>query len=276
MTTWVPILMYHEVAGPADTDSPLAVPPAAFADQIAALAEGGFTSVTVAALTAAWAGQGVLPERPVVITFDDGFADFYETALPVLAEHAFTATMFVTTGWIAGAVPPARPRPGRMLTWQQLAESAAAGVEIGAHSHSHPQLDQLSPARLAGELTVSRRLLEDRLEAPVPGMAYPFGYSDSEVRNAVRAAGYRYACAVANATADPDADPFAIPRLTIGRGTRLETFARVVRGQQVPLIYARNRSLTKGYAVVRRTRAALNRRGHHHSGDWRRAGHETG
>lgn len=260
MNRQVPILMYHEVARPADTASPLAVPPASFADQLAALAGDGFSTVTAATLAAAWAGQASLPERPAVITFDDGFADFHQAALPVLAEHGFTATVFVTTGWIedAGTAPPAaRPRPGRMLSWQQLLESAAAGIEIAAHSHTHPQLDQLPAAQLAEELSSSKRLLEDRLGVPVPGMAYPFGYSDGGVRRAVHAAGYRYACAVANGIACPGSDRFALPRLTVRRSTRPATFARVVRGQQIPLIYAKDRSLTKGYAVVRRTRAVL-------------------
>lgn len=255
--TGVPILMYHEVAGRPRTASPLAVPPAAFARQLAALASGGFTTITAAALAAALAGETGLPPRPVVITFDDGFADFHEAALPLLADRGFTATVFVTTGWIEDGPAAARARPGRMLTWRQIAESAAAGIEIAAHSHTHPQLDQLPAARLAEELSISKRLLEDRLGSPVPGMAYPFGYSDAGVRRAVRAAGYRYACAVSNRLAGPGPDRYAMPRLTVRRATRPRTFSRVVRGQQLPLIYVRERSLTRGYAMVRRTRAAL-------------------
>lgn len=252
----VPILMYHEVAARPDTVSRLAVPPAAFAAQLAALAAAGFTTVTASALAAALAGEAELPGRPVAITFDDGFADFHSAALPVLQRYGFTATVFVTTGWVEGATTPAVPRPGRMLSWRQVAEAASAGVEIGAHSHTHPQLDQLRAPELARELRISKELLEDRLGRPVPGTAYPFGYSSRRVRQAAQAAGYRYACAVANSLPDPAPDLFALPRLTVRRSTGPGTFGQLIRGEHIPLVFARDRALTKGWAVVRRVRSA--------------------
>jgi hypothetical protein len=88
-------------------------------------------------------------------------------------------------------------------------------------------------------------------------MAYPFGYSNARVRRAVRAAGYQYACAVGNMIADPARDWFAVPRLTVRRSTRLRTFDRLVRGQHVPMMFVKDRSLTRGWAMVRRSRAAL-------------------
>ena len=257
MTATVPILMYHEVADRPATASPLAVPPAAFAAQLAVLADAGFAPVTASALAGAIAGGTPLPPRPVVITFDDGYADFHTTALPLLAAHGFAATVFVTPGWIRDAGPAARPRPGPMLSWQQVVEAAGAGVEIGAHSLTHPQLDQLHEAGLNRELRMSKSVLEDRLAGPVTGMAYPFGYSSARVRRAVRAAGYRYACAVTNRVAVAAPDLFALPRLTVQRSTSLRTFQRIVRSERLLLIYARERSLTRGYAMVRRTRAVL-------------------
>ena len=108
--------------------------------------EAGFTTLTLSELASALAGDARrLPERPVVLTFDDGFADFHRAALPLLRRYGFTATVFVTTGWIADAGRHAAGRsPGRMLCWSQIREAAAAGVEIGAHSHRHPQLDQIA------------------------------------------------------------------------------------------------------------------------------------
>lgn len=256
----VPILMYHEIAEPSETTSRLAVRPTDFAAQLAHLHAEGFVTITASALAAAFAGDTrELPERAVVLTFDDGFADFHTNALPLLQEHGFTATLFVTTGWIADAGHSPRPRPGRMLTWRQIHDTAAKGVEIGAHSHTHPQLDQLSNEQLSQELRTSKALLEERMGDLMPelGLAYPFGYSSARVRRAAQAAGYKYACAVGNALSSPAPDLFALPRLTVRRSTPLRTFGSIVRGQHVPVIFGKDRVLTKGWALVRRTRAAL-------------------
>ena len=254
----VPILMYHEVAGRSDTRSRLAVPPASFAAQLAYLRDAGFSTITFAHAAAALADGGPLPDRAVVLTFDDGFADFHREALPLLSRYGFTATVFVTTGWIADAGRhSAGNRPGQMLCWTQIREAVAAGMEIGAHSHAHPQLDQLEQGRLEGELATSKALLEDGISRAVPSLAYPFGYSSARVRRTVRATGYSYACAVANAVADSAQDRFALPRLTVRASTRQTTFEHIVRGSNQPMIYLKDHALTKGWAVVRRSRAVL-------------------
>ncbi len=163
----VPILMYHQIA--AGQRSRLAVTPAAFAAQLADLDAGGFTPVSAAALAAALAGGGPpLPARPVVLTFDDGYADFHAAALPLLASYGFTATLFVTTGWLRPAAGRAvsQPCPAPALSWSQLAEAAAAGLEIAGHSHSHPQLDRV-PAGAPGRA--------GRLQGAAGGQAGPAG-----------------------------------------------------------------------------------------------------
>jgi peptidoglycan/xylan/chitin deacetylase (PgdA/CDA1 family) len=255
----VPILMYHEIAPASETSSRLAVSPEAFAEQITYLRDAGFETVTAAHLAEIMAGQaGRLPDRPVVLTFDDGFEDFHRRAMPVLDRFGYAATVFVTTGWVQDAGPRAAgQRPGRMLSWSQIAEAAQAGMEVGAHSWQHPQLDQLRGSVLREELYASKSQLEDRLGAAVPGLAYPFGYSSARVRQVARDAGHEYACAVSNTMLNGSAHLLALPRLTVRRSTSIQTFQQVAQGRNVSTIFLKDRALTKGYAIARRARATV-------------------
>ncbi|GII78441.1 polysaccharide deacetylase [Sphaerisporangium rufum] len=257
----VPILMYHSVTDrPNSATKPLAVRPSVFESQMAYLQDRGFTPLTVADLVASLYGTGgaPAPTRPVVITFDDGYADFHSEALPVLERYGFPATVFLTSGWVRDAGDDAAGRPlDHMLSWSQAREAASCGMEIAGHSHSHPQLDQLPDAALRQELRRNKALLEDKVGRPVATMAYPYGYSSARVRREVRRAGYWAACAVANALASDADDVLALPRLTVGRSTSMSRFRRAVEGRGVPMIYLKEHVLTKGYAIVRRTRYGL-------------------
>ncbi|MEU7001205.1 polysaccharide deacetylase family protein [Nonomuraea sp. NPDC046570] len=259
----VPILMYHSVTDrPNPETKPLAVRPGDFSEHLSYLSEHGFTPLTVADMVASLNKNNgrSLPDKPVVVTFDDGYADFHTEALPVLERHNFPATVFLTSGWVSDAGKDAAGRPlDDMLTWGQAREAAQAGIEIGGHSHSHPQLDQLSDTDLRQELRKNKGLLEEKIGAPVATMAYPYGYSSARVRREVRRAGYWAACAVSNTIAADRHDVLAIPRLTVAQHTTMSMFRRAVEGTAVPLIYMRERMLTKGYAIVRRTRYGLRR-----------------
>nr|WP_232248776.1 polysaccharide deacetylase family protein [Streptacidiphilus rugosus] len=259
-STAVPVLMYHSVrADPPATTHGLSVHPDRFAEQLDVLAELGLTPVPFGALVEHWRSGAQLPDRPVVLTFDDGYADFHSEVLPRLVARRFAASLFVTTGWLADAAPADRAgRPlDATLSWSQLREIEAAGIETGAHSHSHAALDAVGPAALREELARSRHLLEDRLGRADQVFCYPFGYSDARVRDAVRAAGWSGACAVANTLARPHQGPYALARLTIRRRTDPATFRQVVQGLAVTRHYLADRTLTKGYAVVRRARGLV-------------------
>ncbi|MEV4435703.1 polysaccharide deacetylase family protein [Streptomyces sp. NPDC049555] len=255
--TPVPILMYHAVAqAPARAAYGLSVAPAAFAEQMRLLAGHGFTPVTAGQLAAAWRGGEPLPPKPVLITFDDGYEGVHRYALPALAEHGFTATLFASTGWLRGA-HEAGGALDLMLSWDQLRELAAAGFEIGGHSHTHPQLDQLGDERLWFEVGHCRDLLAEELGHPPVSFAYPYGYSSRRVRDTVRAAGFTVSLAVGNALAARRQGPYALERVTVRRSTGIEEFERLVEGRDIGRIFARDRVLTKGYAVVRRSRSLV-------------------
>nr|WP_199825080.1 polysaccharide deacetylase family protein [Streptomyces sp. NBRC 110468] len=246
--------MYHAVAAdPNDTTRALSVTPAAFAEQMAVLADRGRTPLTTADLAARWRSGRPLPARPVLITFDDGYEGVHRHALPALARHGFPATLFVTTGWIRGAHDTGGGLD-TMLDWRQVRGLADHGVEIGGHSHSHPQLDQLDDARLRAELTRCRDIVAAELGSPPGSFAYPYGYSSRRVRTAVRGHGFAQALAVGNGLARRDQGPYALRRVTVRRTTGTEEFERLVDGRAIGRTFARDRALTRGYALVRRTR----------------------
>ncbi|MEU9470879.1 polysaccharide deacetylase family protein [Streptomyces avermitilis] len=250
----VPILMYHSIAtAPNDATRALSVAPESFAEQMALLGDLKITPVSTAQLAESWRSGGPLPERPVLITFDDGYEGVHRHALPVLAEHGFASTLFVSTGWIRGAYDTGGGLDS-MLDWDQVRELADAQVEMGGHSHTHPQLDELDDDALRCELLRCKEIIADELGTRPVSFAYPYGYSSRRVREAVREAGFGQSLAVGNALARRRQGPYALRRVTVRRSTGVEEFTRLVEGRAIALNFARDRALTKGYAMVRRAR----------------------
>ncbi|MGW7241948.1 polysaccharide deacetylase family protein [Streptomyces sp. NPDC054804] len=252
--TPVPILMYHSVAtAPNEATRALSVAPEAFAEQMALIGDLGLTPVDTAGLAAGWRAGGPLPDRPVLITFDDGYEGVHRHALPVLAKHGFASTLFVSTGWIRGAYDTGGGLDA-MLDWDQVRELADAGCEIGGHSHTHPQLDQLADDRLREELVRCREIVAEQLGTEPASFAYPYGYSSRRVRQAVRDTGYAQALAVENGLARRRQGPYALRRVTVRRSTDAAEFAQLLEGRAIARNFAKDRALTKGYAVLRRAR----------------------
>lgn len=254
MNTPVPILMYHAVStSPNDATRALSVAPEAFAEQMALLDDRGFTPVNTAQLADSWRSGKPLPGRPVLVTFDDGYEGVHRHALPVLAKHGFAATLFVSTGWLRGSYDSGGALD-TMLDWDQVRELADADVEIGGHSHTHPQLDQLTDEALWFEVLRCQEIIADELGTRPASFAYPYGYSSRRVRRTVREAGFAQSLAVGNRLANRRQGPYALQRVTVRRSTRIEEFERLVEGQAITRTFARDHALTKGYAMVRRAR----------------------
>ncbi|MFC4890099.1 polysaccharide deacetylase family protein [Streptomyces beijiangensis] len=248
--------MYHAVGHrPARAAHGLSVSPEAFGEQMDLLAGRGFTPLTTAELADAWRSSGALPHRPVLITFDDGYEGVHRHALPVLAKHGFAATLFVSTGWLRGPYDDGGALD-TMLDWDQVRDLAAAGTEIGGHTHTHPQMDQLSCEQVWFETLRCRQIITDELNAEPVSFAYPYGYSTRSVRRTVREAGFSQALAVGNALAGRGQGPYALERVTVRRSTGIEEFERLVEGRAITRNFARDRALTKGYTLVRRARSA--------------------
>ncbi len=259
--TVVPILLYHSISSDSSRRvCPFTVAPHAFAEQLDAVLELGCTSLTVSDFQRAKSGLRALPSRPVIITFDDGFADFEEIALPALRERGLAATLYVTTGFLSGRPRHACARPfeDRMLAWSQLRGLRSAGVEIGAHSHTHPQLDTLPRSQADTEITLCKALLEDELQEPVATFAYPHGYASGAVRRLVRDAGYDSACGVKNALSSTADDTFWLARLTLRAATGLPELSGWLEGAG-PAVAPPERMRTRLWRLRRRIGAVAAR-----------------
>jgi peptidoglycan/xylan/chitin deacetylase (PgdA/CDA1 family) len=188
------ILMYHAVATVAADPNMLCVPPERFAEQMSWLHRRGLRGVSVGTLIEAMrAGR---PRGLVGITFDDGYAGVLDAALPVLSRHGFGATVFVISGLLGGRNDWDEGTDWPLLSAAEVRELANAGIEIGSHSATHVQLAGLEPGELARQVRQSKADLAALLGCEVAGFAYPYGIMDEAARQAVRDAGYSYACAV--------------------------------------------------------------------------------
>jgi peptidoglycan/xylan/chitin deacetylase (PgdA/CDA1 family) len=234
----IPILMYHSVADSSNPKfQPFAVSPRIFSEQMSYLHKNHYTPMTATQLLNARLQNGLsLPDRPVVLTFDDGFADFFTDAFPALKQYDFTATLYVVTAfvnetsrWLDSEGEGLRP----MVTWEQLAEMNAYGIECGAHTHSHPHLDVLSPVQAKEEIETSKKILEDHLGKATQSFAYPFGHFTRRVQQLVQDAGFSSACAVRHTMSTENDNPFSLARLMVSRSTSMEAFAALLVGLEV-------------------------------------------
>ena len=241
----IPIILYHAVVAGGD---PFSVHPALFRQQIDAVRDSGRTPLTVSGLAAALTGRAPLPARPVVVTFDDGTADFVQAALPHLLAAGLPATLYVTTAQIG--------RPG-MLSWHEVGQVAATGVEVGAHSRNHPHLDTVRRRRLQREITQSRSDVEHHLERPCRSFAYPHGSYTRTVRDLVAASGFTSAVAVRDAFSHEADDVFALARLTVRRDADPEKVAGWLAGSGAPRSSPHELLRTTVFRQIRRARALV-------------------
>ncbi len=226
----VVVLIYHRVGRRSQLEVDL--PTGLFAEQVAALAECG-RAVTLDAGLAALDGPAPAPHAgpdPVVVTFDDGTADFAEVALPVLVEHGVPVLLYVATDFVdSGRDFPDRGTP---LSWAALADAVATGlVTIGSHTHTHALLDRADPPAVDEELDRSRALIRDRLGVDALHFAYPKAVAGSPAADrAVRARFRSAAVAGTRPNRYGATDPYCLHRSPVQLGDGLRWFEHKVAG----------------------------------------------
>lgn len=231
--TSIPILMYHEVTPrPRDAFRKYCVTPTELSRQLGWLRREGYSTIDLDAVYAAWRGEYVLPDRAVAITFDDGFHDCLEHAVPALATHNFTATFYIVAGLVGGTsrwLPAERGFELPMADWPVLRAAEGAGMRCESHSVSHPRLAMLSPDACRDELARSRAALENGLGRSVRHLAYPFGSFSTQARDIAAEVGYVTACTVQEGIASSADDPLALPRIPVIGGEGMRQFVSRLR-----------------------------------------------
>lgn len=177
----VPVLTYHSIDG---SGSPVSVAAPEFARQMQALAGGGWTSLPLDAFMQGLRGAG-WPARTFLLTFDDGYRNLLDEALPVTSALGFTGIVFVATDRVgarmSGDGGPAWTPDSPLLDWDGLRDVASAGWTIGSHARSHRALPSLPADDVARELTGAKAAIEHKIGAPVTSFAYPYGASSAAV-----------------------------------------------------------------------------------------------
>jgi peptidoglycan/xylan/chitin deacetylase (PgdA/CDA1 family) len=223
-------LCYHSIA--AEGPRYLTISADLFERQLALLRRRGIRSGDLRSLAAAAAAG--LDRATAFLTFDDGFRDNYETALPLLEEYGFAAFVFVlppllegggSFDWPEVAVDRERsPATMRSVTWEMLGEMKERGFEVGSHTLTHPHLPDLDDDSLREELWESRARIEQRLGG-CETLAYPFGEWTGRVAAAAAECGYRYAFTLPSKAGQRVATPHSIPRINVDYRDRERRFA---------------------------------------------------
>ena len=233
ITDEIPVLAYHRIA--VGADPPLdewCVHPEQLEAQLSHLEREGYTAISLAELRLALGSHRPLPERSLLLTFDDGYADFASTAAPLLIGHGFAATVFLVTDLVGGVAEWDRAlgEPAPLMGWDEVRDLAARGFGFGSHGASHRKLSRLSLDEVRREGAASRDAMARQLGAAPLAICYPHGAGGGLVGHALAGCGFELGflggerlCRTGSVQSDP---PMAVPRRTILHSDDLESFRR--------------------------------------------------
>lgn len=221
---YLPVLLYHYVEIVTDERDTirksLSITPATFESQIATLKANGFTPITFNILSSYFEGSTSLPAKPIILSFDDGYRDFYTDVFPILIRNQIPAVLFVTSGFL--------DYTKNYLTTAQLLEIAKSPlVEIDAHSVTHQDLTFVMMQQARDEIVKSKKQLEALIDRPVEHFAYPFGAYNEILMQEIQDAGYKTASSVDYGILQSYKERFKIRRIKPGGFTGSEFLSRI-------------------------------------------------
>jgi peptidoglycan/xylan/chitin deacetylase (PgdA/CDA1 family)/2-polyprenyl-3-methyl-5-hydroxy-6-metoxy-1,4-benzoquinol methylase len=229
VTTKVPILMYHRIATSGAVGlAPYRTSPASFERQLAWLQRQGYHAISLQTYYESFFEKRVdsIAGKPIILTFDDAYLDFYYNAWPLLRKYGFGATVFVPTDFVGGKADwdIGHGLAAQLMSWEQIIELNERGIDIGSHGRAHRILTDLNSSAIFSDAIDSKKLLETKLRHPISGYSYPWAVSDANSEQIIKSAGYRYAVGVRKDDSPGPENPFYIPRIEIFGSDTIDDF----------------------------------------------------
>ena len=211
--TKIPILTYHSID---ESGSVISTTPKVFQRQMEFLSKTDYNVVSLKNFINSLFDGKSLPPKTIVLTFDDGFQNFYTTAFPVLEKYGFEATVFIVTdycgkhnNWVGN---PSEFPPSKILSWREIKELSDSGIEFGAHTRTHPDLTRISGVQIESEITESKSAIENALGSEVTTFAYPFGKFNSSAKRVAEKM-FKAACSTNLGKVNCSSDFFSLERV---------------------------------------------------------------
>lgn len=212
----IPVLNYHSIADD-DPDNVAVLPTKRLEEQLAFLARESFTPLTLADFIAVLEGRKEAPAKPVLLTFDDGYADNYTNAMPLLRKYGFPATLFMSPGSVGDPY---------YIDWKQAQEMRDAGWDIQPHGMTHPHLPRLGADEQEHEIAEAKRLIEEQLGTTADVFCYPYGERNATTLKLLAEHGFRYAFTIDQGVADDSQPKLTLKRIFVNGQESLRVFAR--------------------------------------------------
>lgn len=219
----VPVLMYHKIGD--ETGNDAVISPARFAEQMEYLHRNGYQTLSLSELEAYLGGRLELSAKPVVITFDDGYRDTYEIALPVLKKYGFKSAIFILAG-----------DADRHLNWDELKAMKAAGMDIGIHGYTHRDLGSMSAAQQAEEITRAKRIVDRGLGQDSRFYCYPNGSYNDTTQRLMKENGFILAVTIDPGWAKLGDNPLTLKRVWMGNSVDLRNFEARLTRENYPIL----------------------------------------
>lgn len=213
----VPVIYYHSVRPSSDNE--VTITPQMLRNQLKYIKDSGYTTLTMSELNDYLLNNSPIPEKSILITFDDGYMDNYNNAFPILKDLGIKATIFTITFELNGEY---------YLSKEAIKEMSDYGIDIQSHTVGHPELDTMTYEEQLAEFKESKETIESITGKPVIAIAYPYGKYNDDSLKAVKEAGYSLGFTTDRGLADRDDNPLKLDRIYINSEYSMDTFKDVL------------------------------------------------